>query len=116
VASLLKRWLAGTHQSGVSAEHLQAYLDEFTFRFTRRHSRARGLLFLRLLEGAVTTPPTTMRELIKVPNPHPVRNPRLHDPSGRKALQQSHLTAHGAITDRLNYCRDPDSPFKECRQ
>jgi transposase-like protein len=71
VASLLKRWLAETHQSGVSAEHLQAYLDEFTFRFTRRHSRARGLLFLRLLKGAVTTPPTTMRELIKVPNPTP---------------------------------------------
>jgi transposase-like protein len=75
VASLLKRWLAGTHQSGVSAEHLQAYLDEFTFRFNRRHSRARGLLFLRLLEGCVSAPPTTMRELIKVPNPHPVRTP-----------------------------------------
>ena len=75
VASLLKRWLAGTHQSGVSAEHLQAYLDEFTFRFNRRHSRARGLLFLRLLEDAVNAPPTTMRELIKVPNPHSVRKP-----------------------------------------
>ena len=75
VASLLKRWLAGTHQSGVSAEHLQAYLDEFTFRFNRRHSRACGLLFLRLLEGAVTAPPTTMRELIKVPNPHSVAEP-----------------------------------------
>jgi len=23
------------------------------------------------------------------------------------------LTAHGAITDRLNYCRDPDTPFDE---
>ena len=75
VASLLKRWLAGTHQSGVCAEHLQAYLDEFTFRFNRRHSRARGLLFLRLLEGAVNAPPTTMRELIKVPNPHSVTKP-----------------------------------------
>jgi transposase-like protein len=75
VASLLKRWLAGTHQSGVSAEHMQAYLDEFTFRFNRRHSRARGLLFFRLLEGAVTAAPTTMRELIKVPNPHPVPTP-----------------------------------------
>ena len=72
VASLLKRWLAGTHQSGVSAEPLQAYLDEFTFRCNRRHSRARGLLFL---EGALTAPPTTMRELIKVPNPHSVKKP-----------------------------------------
>jgi transposase-like protein len=71
VASLLKRWLAGTHQSGGSAEHLHAYLDEFTFRFNRRHARARGLLFLRLLEGAVRTGPSPMRELIKVPNPHP---------------------------------------------
>lgn len=75
MASLLKRWLAGTHQSGVSAEHLQSYLDEFTFRLNRRHSRARGLLFFRLLEGAVIAAPTTMRELIKVPNPHPALAP-----------------------------------------
>lgn len=38
VANLLKCWLAGTHQSGISAEHLSAYRDEFTFRFNRRHS------------------------------------------------------------------------------
>ncbi len=75
VASLLKGWLAGTHQSGISAEILQAYLNEFTFRFNRRHSRARGLLFLRLLEGAVTTPPTTNKQLIKAPDPHPVLTP-----------------------------------------
>ena len=75
VASLLKRWLAGTHQSGISAEHLPAYLDEFTFRFNRRHARARGMLFFRLLEGAVATTPTTLRELIKIPNPHPVAAP-----------------------------------------
>lgn len=81
VASLLKRWLAGTHQCGGSAEHLQAYLDEFTFRFNRRHARARGLLFLRLLEGAVRGRPTPMRELIKVPNPHPVA---MHPPVGPK--------------------------------
>lgn len=79
VASLLKRWLAGTHQSGISAEHLQAYLDEFTFRFNRRHARARGMLFFRLLEGAVRAGPTTMLELIKVPNPHLVAT---HPPVG----------------------------------
>ena len=95
VASLLKRWLAGTHHSGVSSEHLQAYLDEFTFRFNRRHSRARGLLFLRLLEGCVSAPPTTMRELIKIPNPHPVRTPPPAGPPGRKALPQNHSTAPG---------------------
>ena len=43
VASLAKRWLLGTHQGGVKATHLQAYLDEFSFRFNRRRSRARGL-------------------------------------------------------------------------
>ena len=48
VASLLKRWNAGTHHYRVEREHLQYYLDEFTFRFNRRRSRARGLLFYRL--------------------------------------------------------------------
>lgn len=35
VFSNLKSWLAGTHH-GVSPQHLQAYLNEFTFRFNRR--------------------------------------------------------------------------------
>jgi len=48
VASLLKRWLLGTHQGAVSGPHLDAYLDEFVFRFNRRHSRNRGLIFWRL--------------------------------------------------------------------
>lgn len=55
VASLLKRWLLGTYQGAVSHEHLDYYLDEFTFRFNRRRSRSRGLLFYRLLEQAVQT-------------------------------------------------------------
>lgn len=38
VASLLKRWLLGTHQGAVSHDHLAYYLDEFTFRFNRRTS------------------------------------------------------------------------------
>jgi transposase-like protein len=53
VASLLKRWILGTLQGGVAKEQLEHYLDEFTFRFNRRSSRARGLLFYRLLENAV---------------------------------------------------------------
>jgi transposase-like protein len=61
VASLLKRWLLGTHQGSVTADHLDAYLDEFAFRFNRRHSRQRGLLFLRLLQHAVVTPPSRFR-------------------------------------------------------
>lgn len=58
VSSLLKRWLLGTYQGAVSNEHLNYYLDEFTFRFNRRRSRSRGLLFYRLLEQAVQTRPT----------------------------------------------------------
>jgi len=61
VASLLKRWLLGTHQGSVTTEHLDAYLGEFAFRFNRRHSRQRGLLFLRLMQHAVVTPPTRYR-------------------------------------------------------
>ena len=38
-----------THQGAVSQEHLDYYLDEFTFRFNRRRSRSRGPLFRRLL-------------------------------------------------------------------
>ena len=61
VASLLKRWLLGTRQGSVTAEYLDAYLNEFAFRFNRRHSRRRGLLFLRLMEHAVVTAPTRYR-------------------------------------------------------
>ncbi len=50
VAALLKRWLLGTHQGSVTVDHLDAYLDEFVFRFNRRESRRRGMLFYRLLE------------------------------------------------------------------
>ena len=61
IAALLKRWLLGTHQGSVTAAHLDAYLNEFAFRFNRRHSRRRGLLFLRLLQHAVVTLPTRYR-------------------------------------------------------
>ncbi len=64
VASLLKRWLLGTHQGAVSAEHLDYYLDEFTFRFNRRTSRSRGKLFYRLLEQAVEIAPTTYKSMV----------------------------------------------------
>jgi hypothetical protein len=63
VASLVKRWIPGTHQGAISHAQLDYYLDEFTFRFNRRHSRHRGLLFYRLLEGAVTTDPHPYRAL-----------------------------------------------------
>jgi transposase-like protein len=64
VVSLLKRWLMGTHHGAVSHEHLDYYLDEFTFRFNRRRSRARGLLFYRLLQQAVQVDPVPYGEII----------------------------------------------------
>jgi len=60
VASLVQRWLLGTHQGAVKPGHLQAYLDEFAFRFNRRRSRARGMLSYRLLEHSVQAPPRTL--------------------------------------------------------
>jgi transposase-like protein len=79
VASLLKRWLLGTHQGGIASTHLQDYLDEFTFRFNRRTSRARGLLFFRLLEQAVDHDPVRYRDLVVNPE---IGNPRARHPTG----------------------------------
>jgi transposase-like protein len=59
VVSLVKRWLLGTHQGAVRPKNLDYYLDEFTFRFNRRTSRSRGMLFYRLLQQAVAVESTT---------------------------------------------------------
>jgi hypothetical protein len=63
VGSLLKRWVLRTHQGSILPEHLQAYLEEFTFRFNRRTSKSRGLVFRRLLEQTVVTGPITAEDL-----------------------------------------------------
>jgi transposase-like protein len=65
VISLLKRWLLGTHQGAVSLEHLDYYLDEFTFRFNRRRSRSRGKLFFRLGQQAVAIEPATYASIVR---------------------------------------------------
>ena len=64
VAALLKRWLLGIHQGRVCREHLDDYLDEFTFRFNRRLSRHRGKLFYRLLQQAVAIEPVPYKRLV----------------------------------------------------
>lgn len=69
VSALAKRWLLGTHQGAVESDHFQAYFNEFCFRFNRRTSRARGLLFYRLLQLAVNAPPITYRQLVVNPKP-----------------------------------------------
>lgn len=63
VASLLKRWLDGTHQGAVRPSHLDYYLDEYTFRYNRRTSRSRGKLFYRLVQQAVAVPPVTGQDI-----------------------------------------------------
>jgi transposase-like protein len=63
VASLLKRWILGTHQGSFVPVHLQSYLEEFTFRFNRRKSCSRGLVFRRLMEQAMVTEPITEAEV-----------------------------------------------------
>jgi carotenoid cleavage dioxygenase-like enzyme len=65
VASLLKRWLMGTHQGAVAQEHLDYYLDEFTFRFNRRRSANRGKLFYRLAQQAVAIDPAPYKSLVR---------------------------------------------------
>jgi len=64
-ASLLKRWLMGTHQGAVGNEHLDFYLDEFVFRFNRRTSRHRGKLFYRLVQHSVATGPETYSSMVQ---------------------------------------------------
>ena len=62
-ASLLKRWILGTLQGSCSSKHFDYYLDEYTFRYNRRKSKSRGLLFMRLLENAVQINPTTYDQM-----------------------------------------------------
>ena len=65
VASLLKRWILGTHHGSFGMKQLDYYLDEFTFRFNRRKSKSRGLLFYRLLEQSVITAPVSYNSLVQ---------------------------------------------------
>jgi transposase-like protein len=81
IASLAQRWLLGTHQGAVDEAHLTSYLDEFVFRFNRRRSRSRGMLFYRVLELAVGHDPVRLPRSDPQPATHddaspPTRNPR----------------------------------------
>jgi transposase-like protein len=86
VASLVKRWILGTHQGSIKETHLENYLNEFTFRFNRRYSRSRGMVFYRVLELAVAHDPVRYRDIIatsqpKSVPPKPPRNRKSHPPS-----------------------------------
>jgi hypothetical protein len=64
VASLLRRWLLGTHQGGISVRQADFYLDEFVFQFNRRRSKHVGLLFYRLLEQPVASDHTPVSSIV----------------------------------------------------
>jgi ISXO2-like transposase domain len=85
VFSLVKRWVMGTLHGSISPEHMPAYFDEWVFRFNRRNSRSRGLLFQRLLQQAVNGEALTYNELRKAgrtrPPPPPPVKPRSSPPS-----------------------------------
>ena len=67
VAALLKRWLLGTLQGGIQHQHLDYYLDEYTFRFNRRRSQARGLLFHRLAQPRHYVRPSAATWMMGIP-------------------------------------------------
>ncbi len=79
VTSLLKRWLLGTHHGAIDPRHVDYYLDEFAFRFNRRTSRSRGMLFYRLIEQSTQAAAVTYADIRD--NKHPSMSlsaPALH--------------------------------------
>jgi ISXO2-like transposase domain len=87
--SLAKRMIEGTYQGAGTVAHLQEYLDEFVFRFNRRHSRNRGLVFMRLLQRAAVADPVTYRALVREPKPKTIR------PSGKAGRRSQPGTPDG---------------------
>ena len=99
VASLAQRWLLGTHQGRYDDAHLQDYLNEFVFRFNRRRSRSRGLLFYRVLDLAVGHPPVRYRNLVASPKPKPKPPVPPGDRGHPPSLDQPPATGHGVHPD-----------------
>lgn len=81
--ALFKRVLEGTYQGSAQPEHLQSYLDEFIFRFNRRTSHDRGLLFLRLLQAATAGEPASYDS---IPVIHRKPDPSHHERSASRGL------------------------------
>ena len=109
VAGLAKRWLLGTHQGSVDGAHLPAYLNEFVFRFNRRSSRSRGLVFYRVLELAAGHDPVRFRDLLagKKPRPAPVtwglgHPPTLERPAANRPWRTGDLQLQLPIPLRLS--------------
>ena len=124
IASLLKRWLLGTHQGSVDPEHLQSYLEEFTFRWNRRNATHRGLVFHRLLEQGIATGPVTATDVThgyhKPPLPEPLgdgplRVAILEGPQVTAALVRSHLSGDGRFAI-VAWHTEPETARAQVRQ
>lgn len=115
ICALPKRWLVGTPIGAVESDHLQGYVDEFTFHCNRRSFDFRGLLFRRLLEQAVQTRPISYRSLVAnpahKPSPHALCQ---HFALASRRLLSPRQFAHGEITTGRGYRTQMDAPFPTC--
>ncbi len=115
VSSLCKRWLLGTHQGRVEPAHLQAYLNEFAFRFNRRHSRSRGMVFYRVLELAAGHDPVRYDDIRATRKPRskpPQQRGTGHPPSlDRPAAARPWRTAEMQLQFPLRLSGYPGPPF-----
>ena len=102
----------GTHQGAVEGDHLQSYLDEFAFRFNRRRSEFRGLLFRRLIEQAVEVGPVTYRSLIVNPVPKKKKPRPWHSAaSGPHPWQSTRQSVDRGATGS-GHSTQMDTPFR----
>ena len=102
VASLAKRWLLGTHQGSVEPAHLGSYLNEFVFRFNRRRSRSRGMVFYRVLELAAAHEPVRCTKTLSPPSgPGRCRPRRPRRAGTRRAWIALQRTAPGELQARM---------------
>ena len=109
VASLARRWLLGTHQGSVDEAHLPAYLNEFAFRFNRRRSRSRGMVFYRVLELAAGHEPVRFHDLLASGKPRPApaargwgHPPSLDRPAANRPWRTGELQMQLPIPLRLS--------------
>lgn len=106
VMSLLNRWLMGTHQGAVSHQHLDYYLDEFTFRFNRRRSRSRGKIFFRLVQQAVNIEPVPYVTIIQgQEGTQHIGEPESREYPTLVKLAQRYVKSHGVSSKPLRINR-----------
>jgi hypothetical protein len=88
----------------VDEAHKQSYLDEFVFRFNRRRSRSRGLVFYRVLELAIGHAPVRYHNIVagkrprKIPPTPPATRghpPSLERPPAERPWRAAYLDYSG---------------------